>query len=88
MEVEIEIYLSREELTTELQVELLVRVAEQMARIAVRDPPAAILALLAAASVAAIRNAAPGMGVAPELKGWMVEATKLARSMTVPPPKT
>ena len=86
-EIEIEIDLTREELLADIQIDVLTKIAERMISVRGETPKQAILALLTAATVISIRNASPGMGVAPELKELMIEAMKIARSMTAPPPR-
>lgn len=86
LEFEFEIDLTREELVADIQIDVLIKIAEHMISARGETPKQAILALLTAATVISIRNAPPGMGVAPELKDLMVDAMKIARSMTAPPP--
>ena len=87
MEFKIEIDLTREELLTEVQIDVLTRIAERMIDVRGDPPRQAILALLTAATVVTIRSAPPGVGVAPELKELMIEAMKIARTLTEPTPR-
>ena len=85
LEFEIDIDLTGDELVLEIQIDLLIELAERMTLTCGEAPQQTILALLTAATVVTIRSASSGMGVAPELKELMIDAMKIARSMTAPP---
>lgn len=87
MEFEIEFDLKREELVRDVQIDILVRVAERMVELREEPSRLATLALLTAAAIMAIRNAPPGVGVALDLKDLMVDAMQKARMITKPPPR-
>ena len=68
------------------EIGVLTRCADRMA-LSGSSPHEAVLLLLTAATVSAIRQAPPGVSIAPDLKNLMQEAMLIARDITSPPPR-
>lgn len=88
MDFEIEFDLTRDELSQDVQIDILVKVAEHMVNVCGDSSRLASLSLLAAAVVITIRNAPPGVGVSPDLKHLLLDAMQIARVITKPAPRS
>jgi hypothetical protein len=78
--------LTQDELMPDVQIDILVQLAVTMTELCGETSRQAVLALLTAAAITAIRAAPPGSSIAPDFRELALEAMSVARFRTKSPP--